>query len=317
MEMLLRTGLVGLVAAKVPTKEIAPGVHMPMVGLGTWDYNSSVAEGAVYMALEHGVRHINIARGFGLTDNQEGIAAALKRSSVARDEIFISTKVPGGLGFQGTLMAHDNGNLRPLDMEYVDLLVADFPCIYNSGTLAHCSKHERQETWRALEYLVNTGKARAIGVAHYCQQHIEDVLENATLPIAVNQQEWHVGMGPDPNGMQSFCKDRGITYTAFSPLCGKCDGHDTELITGELVTNIGKAHGKTGAQVALKWLVQNGSPIFPKTSNPSHVMDDIDLFSWDLTDTEMDQLSAATSPPSEGTLVDGTVKFDCDISVAV
>merc|ERR1712137_732953 len=135
-----------------------------------------------------------------------------------------------------------------------------------------CSKADRQATWRGLEQMQKAGKARAIGVSHYCQQHIEDVLEIATVPIAVDQEEWHVGMGPDPQGLVSFCKKHGISYQSFSPLCGPC-GHpgDKELINGSLVTSIGKAHNVSGAQVALKWLVEQGSPVIAKSNKPAHL----------------------------------------------
>jgi len=150
-----------------------------------------------------------------------------------------------------------------------------------------------------LEFLYLAGKARAIGVSHYCQKHIEDILEIATVPISVNQQEWHVGMGANPQGMVSFCKQHGIQYQSFSPLCGPCpDGGHDQLLTGELVTSIGKAHNVSGAQVSLRWLVQQGSPVIARSSDPKHILNDVSLFDFSLTDQEMTQLSASASPPS-------------------
>merc|ERR1719411_1285244 len=132
------------------------------------------------------------------------------------------------------------------------------------------------------------GKARALGVSHYCKQHTMDILEIATVKPATNQVEYHIGMGPQgPNATdyKVWTQAQGIHYTSFSPLCGPCGTH--ELITGELVTSIGKNHGKSGAQVSLKWLVQQGIPVIPKSSNPAHLQQNFDLFDWQLTDAEM------------------------------
>lgn len=129
------------------------------------------------------------------------------------------------------------------------------------------------------------------------------------MPIAINQQEWHVGMGPDPQGVRAFCDSKNITFQSFSPLCGPCGpGNDRELITGKLVNDIADEHGKTGAQVALKWLVENGSPVIARTNSPVHLAQNMDLFNWKLTDEEVARLNAAKSPPSVETVAD-----DCKI----
>jgi diketogulonate reductase-like aldo/keto reductase len=297
--------LATLASAKlnIPTKEIASGVHMPMAGLGTWLYNSSQAEAAVAMALKAGVRSIDTAQTY---ENQDGVGRAIAASGVARKELFVTTKIDGAQGEDGTVKAHED-NLKLLGLETVDLLLAHFPCDWDATT---CNKEERQATWRGLERLQKSGKSRAIGVSHYCQQHLQDILEIATVPIAINQQEWHVGMGPDPESVKSFCDAHNITFQSFSPLCGPCDGD--ELIKGELVTSIGAAHNKTGAQVSLKWLVSHGSPVIPRTSNVQHLAMDMDLFSWELTAEEMSRLNAATQPESVE-----TVAADCQLTVTV
>jgi diketogulonate reductase-like aldo/keto reductase len=303
--------LVAVAQLDIPTKEIAPGVHMPMAGLGTWEYNNTVAEAAVKMALVYGTRSIDTA---SVYDNQEGVGAGVKSSGVPRKEIFLTTKVLPGLGEEGTVANHED-NLKKLGMEYVDLLLTHMSCSFDVEDPQHsplCNKTDRQATWRGLERIYHAGKARAIGVSHFCQQHMDDVLEIATVPLAVNQQEWHVGMGPDPQGVVSYCDAHGITYQSFMPLCNPKYCNSTELYDGKLVTDIGKAHGKVGPQVALKWLVESGSPVIPKTSNPDHLAEDMDLFSWDLTKAEFERLSSATSPPSVEPVAD-----DCKITLDV
>jgi diketogulonate reductase-like aldo/keto reductase len=287
----------------IPTKEIVPGVHMPMAGLGTWLYNSSQAEAAVAMALKAGVRSIDTAQTY---ENQDGVGRAIAASGVKRGDLFVTTKVDGAQGEDGTVKAHED-NLKLLGLEHVDLLLAHFPCDWDAKT---CNKDERQATWRGLERLQKSGKARAIGVSHYCQQHLQDVLEIATVPIAINQQEWHVGMGSDPESVKSFCDAHNITFQSFSPLCGPCD--TDELLKGKLVSSIGAAHNVSGAQVSLKWLINHGSPVIPKTSNEAHLLQDMDLFSWDLTKDEMARLDAATTPASVE-----TVAADCKLTMTV
>jgi len=275
-------------------------VYMPMGGIGTWMYNSSQAEDEVLKALKLGSRLVDTAHMYA---NQDGIGRAIKKSGIPRKDLFISTKVDGGAGTEATIAAHEE-NLKLLGVDYVDLLLTHYPCAFPTsptGSPTNCSKAHRQATWKGLEALYFAGKARAIGVSHYCQKHMEDVLEIAKVKISVNQQEWHVGMGPDPLGLVTFCKTRGISYQGFSPFCGPCPpASKQELLHGELVTSIGKAHNMTGAQVSLRWLVQNGSPVIPKSDTSSHLFTDLSIFGreHELTDKEMARLNAATFPPS-------------------
>ena len=180
-------------------------------------------------------------------------------------------------------------------------------------------KAMRQAQWRAMEAFAKAGKARSIGISHYCRKHLDDVLEIASIAPAVNQVQYHVGMGtagPNATDDKEYMLKRGVTYESFSPLCGPCDGADrTELISGKLVTSIGAKYGKTGAQVALKWQVQQGIPVIPKSSNPTHIAQNLDLFSWTLSDEDMAALTAAKSPPVAGATgpAGEPTSGDCDI----
>ena len=142
-------------------------------------------------------------------------------------------------------------------------MLAHFPATWGGVG----GKAARQSEWKALEDFHKAGKARAIGVSHYCKQHVEDILEIATVPPALNQVEYHIGMGtagPDGTDDKTWMEAHNITYMGFSPLCGPCgDKYHLELITGDLVTGIGKKHGKTGAQVALRWQVQQNLAVIP------------------------------------------------------
>lgn len=291
---------------KIPTITIAPTVEMPLQGLGTWLYNDSVAEKAVATALDMGYTHIDTALGY---NNQIGIGKAIKASGRDRDSFFITSKIPGGMNYSAASASLEL-SLNQLGLDYVDLMLVHFPATWEGSG----GKEMRQQTWAALEDFVHKGRSRAIGVSHYCIRHIEDILENNTLPIAVNQVQYHVGMGtakPNATDGKEFDWARGITYESFSPLCGPCDGSDKfELINGTLVTSIGKKYSKTGPQVALKWQVQQGIPVIPKTNNPDHMAQNADLFSWTLSDADMAKLTAAVVPPVAG---DATGSGDCEV----
>jgi len=281
---------------------LAP-LPVPSVGFGTWKIEGEECYRAVLHALRTGYRHIDTALGY---NNQIGVGAALKKSGMQRDEFFVTSKIPGGLNASATEASLELA-LQQLGLEYVDLMLIHFPASWTGVGGAAL----RKEEWLALEKWAKTGKARAIGISHYCKSHIEDVLSVATLPIALNQVMYHVGMGMSPNlgsDFKDYCQQVGIVYMSFSTLCGPCGKEKMELINGPLVTKIGKAHNVSGPQVALKWAVQQGIPVVPKSSNPEHLKEDFDLFSFTLTQQEMDELSSATKP-STGAADSG----DCEV----
>lgn len=271
-------------------------IKMPLVGLGTWLYNSSVAEAAVVDAFHVGYRHVDTALGYG---NHAGISAGLKAVSKAlsltRGDYFVTTKVPGGLNRSATAAALEL-SLQELQLEQVDLVLLHWPA---KGAAA------RQQQWLALEEFARQGKVRAIGVSHYCRQHLDDVLAVATMPVALNQVQYHVGMGPQSTEYlhdKAYMEQKGVVYMAYSSLCGPCPPpQNLELINGSLVAGIGAHHNKSGPQVALRWVVQQGIPVIPKASKVAYLREDFDIFNFELTEEEMTSLTAATSPPETGT----------------
>jgi len=299
MRALIPATLLGLSAAAIPDwrhhdyptipmNGVEGEIRMPLVGLGTWQYNDTVADAASTAALKIGYRHIDTAIGYA---NQVGVAAALNKSGLKREEYFVTSKIPGGLNASETESTL-NQALQQLGLDYVDLMLIHFPATWGGkgGTAG------RKEEWLALERWAKAGKARAIGISHYCKSQIEDILSVATVPIALNQVRYHVGMGMAPN-LGSDYKGVGIVYMSFSTLCGPCSGKvPLELINGPLVTEIAKAHGVSGAQVALRWAVQQGIPVVPKSSKAKHLQADFDPFSFTLTQAEMARLSSATTP---------------------
>ena len=292
---------------------------MPMVGIGTWLYNDTIAEEAVASALEVGYTHIDTAYDYG---NALGVGRAIVNSKLKRDEFFVTTKVEGGLNATRTKEEHMD-NLKKLGLNYVDLLLIHFPCHISAQGDLSGSRAMRQIQWKAMEELVREGLTRAIGISHYCKRHLDDILDIATIKPAINQVEFHIGMGRagvNATDDREYLESKGITFQSFSPLCGPCCMGDTtgtctynkELITGELVTDIGKKYNKTGAQVSLKWQVQQGIPVIPKTANKQHLQENIDLFGWELSKEDMDTLTNSPTPPVSGG-GDGLTSGDCSM----
>lgn len=267
-----------------------------MFGIGTWEYNNTVAAFAVESAFRQGYRHVDTALVY---ENQVGVGQALKSLGLPREDYFITSKIPGGLSAADTAASLEQC-LQQLGTDYVDLMLIHFPATWEGKG----GPEGRKEEWKALEAWAKTGKARAIGVSHYCKRQLQDVLSVNTVPVAVNQVQYHVGMGstgPLADDDRAFVEQSGILYESFSPLCGPCTPPDNmELITGKLVTEIGKKYGKSGPQVALRWLVQQGIPVIPKSSSPKHILENSQIFDFNLTEDEMSQLTATKSPAVGG-----------------
>ncbi|CAE7838968.1 P100/11E [Symbiodinium sp. CCMP2592] len=198
----------------------------------------------VISAFSLGYRHVDTA---SVYQNQKGVGAALAEMKMERDEFFVTSKIPGGLNASATAAAAD-ACLEELGLKFVDLMLIHFPADFGKNG----SAKERQTEWTALENWAKSGKARAIGVSHYCRRQLDDVLKVATVPVAVNQVQYHVGMGTAPTAStddRDYMRAKGVLYQSFSPLCGPCDPPDnTELLNGTLVTGIGARYNKTGPQ---------------------------------------------------------------------
>lgn len=298
----------------IPLKRIGVDVHgwpvmMPLLGAGTWQYNDTMAYQSLCKAFSAGITFVDTAFGYG---NEKGVHKAMADCYQGRrQDLFVMTKVPGGLTFAQTLAAHHQ-NMFDLNLEYVDHLMTHYPADWNS---VHASKEIRQDEWRALEEIYYSGKARSIGISHYCPQHIADILEIATIMPSINQVEYHVG-SKDVDGVMETCRQHNITFMSFSPLCGPCNYKDPKdsLIDGELVTAIGNKYGVSGSQVSLRFIVQQAlsdlegsgmGGVIPKSNNEDHIRSNLDIFSFELSVEDMNQLQQATEPAAEA--------GDCDV----
>lgn len=285
---------------RIPTISIGNDVHgkpveLPLVGTGTWQYNDTIAYQSVCTAFEQGYNFVDTAFGYL---NQKGVGKAIKDCwHGSRDELFVMTKIPGGLNTNEVTATHKK-NLLELGLDYVDHLMTHFPADWKVRV---ASKAARQEEWLALESIYKTGEARSIGISHYCRRHIIDVLEVATVMPSINQVEYHVG-SQDIDDVIEFCERLQITFMSFSPLCGPCEFEpEDSLIHGDLVTEIASHYGDTvtGSQVSLRYIVQQGIPVIPKSNSAKHMASNLNIFGFELSEEDMSSLSSAMKPSAE------------------
>lgn len=252
--------------------ELNMGAQIPAIGFGTWKIRlNGSAQRAVAEALQAGYRHIDTARIYG---NEKGVGRAIGASGIDRKEIFVTTKLwNGDQGHDSALKAFD-GSLRRLGMEYVDLYLIHFPV---TG--------KRQESWKALEQIYKSGRAKAIGVSNYTVKHLEELLASSSVVPAVNQVEFHPFLYQDQEPLLKFCKSRGILVEAYSPLAhGK-------RIDEPLVGEIAAKYGKSNAQILLRWAVQQGTVPLVKSTHHERIVENLQIFDFRLADNDMQAIN--------------------------
>ena len=252
------------------TAPLAEGVEIPVLGLGTWkaeDGREAVA--AVRDALEIGYRHIDTAAAYG---NEESVGQALREFG-DRDQVFLTTKLwNADHGYDQTLQACDASRKR-LGVDVIDLYLVHWPC-----------GMEFMDTWRAMEQLLSDGKVRAIGVSNFLEAHLRTLLDSASVKPALNQIETHPWLVQAP--LHQFHREHGIVSEAWSPLMQGKFNDIPEL------AEIGETHGKSPAQVLLRWDLQLGVVTIPKSTDRGHLEANADVFDFRLTDDQMSRISA-------------------------
>ncbi|WP_163580333.1 aldo/keto reductase [Gracilibacillus saliphilus] len=250
------------------TTTLHNGVKMPWFGLGVF----LVEEGeevynSVKWALEHGYKSIDTAAVYG---NEEGVGKAIKDSGIPREELFITSKLwNGDQGYEETLQAFET-SLNKLGLEYLDLYLIHWP-------VPELNKYK--ESWKAMEKLYNDGKIRAIGVSNFKEHHLEDLISEAQVAPMVNQVEYHPHL--QQRSLHEFCKQHNIQLEAWSPL------KQGKILDDPTLTDIAKRHGKSTAQVILRWDLQQEVVTIPKSVKQHRIQDNADVFDFELTEEEM------------------------------
>lgn len=264
--------LLSTVSATLPTKEIAPGVELPIVNIGTWLAGSKTEDAHEITTnwLAQGFRGVDTAL---IYNDQADIAKAIKESGIPREEIIITSKIPGCFAAATSV----NSDLKQLDTDYIDLMLIHSPI--GGGNCPN--------TWKVLEDYVAQGKLRSIGVSNFNVKQLQQVMDKATIPIAVNQIEYNVFSHDEE--IIAFCDAHNITVEAYSPLSGQSGAQS--VFKDETVKGIAAAHNVSAAQVALRWIVQRGHTLAVLSSSSEHQANDADLWSFELTDDDMDTLT--------------------------
>ena len=244
------------------------GVQMPQFGLGVFQSKEgSEVEKAVRSAIDFGYRHIDTAAIYG---NEEGTGKAVRDSGIAREEMFITTKVWNSAQREGTVREAFEESLRKLDIGYIDLY------------LVHWAVEGKYvDTWLTLEKLMAEGKVKAIGVSNFYEHHFDDVLAAGSMVPAVNQVELHPYLRLE--GLHNYLKDKGCYIEAWSPLAQA----RPELFGNPVLQTIAEEHSKTVAQVILRWHWQHDIVIIPKSVKPHRIAENGSIFDFELSAAEM------------------------------
>ena len=257
---------------EIPTVRLNNGVEIPQVGLGVWQAKEGAeVERAVRAALEHGYRLIDTAAIYG---NEVGVGRAIKASGVPREEIFVTTKLWNAHhAYEDALRAFDE-SVTKLACGYIDLYLIHWP-LPMEGKFT--------QAWKALEQLYADKRVRAIGVSNFKPHHLEELLSGAETTPAVNQIELHPLF--QQKETRAYCVEHGIAVESYSPLM-----QGGEALEHPVITKLARRYGKTAAQVILRWHVQSGLIVIPKSVNPERIRENITLFDFELAPDDMREI---------------------------
>ncbi|MFE4570714.1 aldo/keto reductase [Paenibacillus chitinolyticus] len=257
------------------TTTLHNGVKMPWLGLGVF----KVEEGpelveAVKSAIKNGYRSIDTAAVYGNEEGVgQGIREGLAETGLSREDLFVTSKVwNADQGYESTLQALEV-SLRKLGLDYLDLYLIHWPV-----------QGKYKDTWRALEAIYESGKARSIGVSNFHVHHLQDLLQDAKIKPMVDQVEFHPCLTQEE--LRAYCREQGIQFEAWSPLM------QGELLDNEVLKAIAGRHGKSVAQIILRWDLQNGVVTIPKSTKEHRIMENASVFDFELTADDMSRISA-------------------------
>ena len=250
-----------------PIVTLNSGQLMPQLGLGVYKVNQDIAVQLVQEALSIGYRRIDTA---ALYDNEAEVGAAIRKSGLAREEVFVTTKIWNDRHGYSEAKEAIQESVDRLNIDYVDMMLIHWPCPKQDKFV---------ETWRAFEEVLETGLVRGIGVSNFNQPHLEKLLASANVTPAINQVELHPQLAQD--SLRHFNSRHGIRTEAWAPL-GRARFNDHPLLT-----EIAESVNKSVAQVIIRWHLQLENLVIPKSSNPDRLAENFDVFDFELSQHNM------------------------------
>ncbi|MAG47302.1 aldo/keto reductase [archaeon] len=242
--------------------------EIPVIGLGVYQLeNNSEGEESILHALKEGYRHIDTAAIYG---NEDIVGKAIKKSNTSREEIFVTTKLWND--------DHDNveeafnESLRKLNLDYIDLYLIHWPV------------SSRNESWKVFKKLYNEGKCKSIGVSNFTVNHLKELMEKTKIKPVVNQVEFNPFLFQKE--LLDFCKENNIQLVAYSPLT------KGQRLNDENLLEIGKKYSKTSAQIILRWAIQHGVIVIPKSGNKERISENLNIFDFNIDEEDMKKLDS-------------------------
>jgi 2,5-diketo-D-gluconate reductase A len=262
-------------ASSVPRVTLNDGLTLPQLGFGVYKVDPEQTSRIVSDALEVGYRHIDTAM---MYKNEKGVGQALESSGIPRDELYVTTKLWNtDQGYESTFEAFEK-SLDTLGLEYVDLYLIHWPSAANDRYV---------DSWRAMEKIQESGRARSIGVSNFLVPQLERLLAETSIVPAVNQIELHPEL--QQRDVTEFGLAHGIATEAWSPLARGA------LVAADGIQSIADAHGRSLAQIILRWHIQQGNIIFPKSNRHERIVENFSIFDFELADAEMQRITALES----------------------
>jgi 2,5-diketo-D-gluconate reductase A len=260
--------------SKVPTIELNDGVGIPQLGFGVFQIKPDETASAVKGALEIGYRHIDTAEMYG---NEEEVGQGIRDAGVDRGEVFITSKLNNGFHKPDDARRAFDRTLKALDSDYIDLFLIHWPLptLYDGDFVS---------TWKVFEEFARDGRARSIGVSNFQVAHLNRLADETDTVPSVNQIEVHPYFANDE--VRAYGREHGIATEAWSPIA------QGKVLGDPVINRIAEAHDKSPAQAVLRWHIQRGDIVFPKSVTPERVKSNFELFDFELDDSDMDAISA-------------------------